>query len=74
MTETIYNFENQPNQELYTFCKQIQDEIDNTIDFNDNFEKIEKMILKAMNIYMNYWQSQINFEQKKMSEANQISV
>ena len=30
MTETIYHFENQPNQDVYTFCKQIQDEIDNT--------------------------------------------
>ena len=68
MAETIYHFENQPNQELYTFCKQIQDKIDNTDDFDETFEDIEKMLVNALGMYMNYWQPQVNFEQKRMND------
>jgi len=68
MAETIYHFENQPNPELYTICKQIQYEIDNTDDFDKTFEDIEKMLLNALGMYMNYWQPQVNFEQKRMND------
>ena len=62
MSKIIY-----PNQELYTICKQIQDIIDTTVDHNSNYIEIERMILNALSMYMNYWQPHINIEEKRMN-------
>lgn len=63
MSKIIY-----PNRELYTICKQIQDIIDTTVDHNSNYIEIERMILNALSMYMNYWQPHINIEEKRMND------